>query len=82
MSAGIVEIDIHGMNCSQAKVCLQAALRRAKAGTYRIRVIHGFHGGTQLQELVRREIAKDPKVIRTEVGLNQGQTDLVLRELF
>ena len=33
---------------------LDAALRRGRPGTYRIRVIHGHHGGTALRELVRR----------------------------
>jgi hypothetical protein len=49
---------------------------------YRLRVIHGYHGGTELRDLVRGEIAKDPKIIRYEIGLNQGETDLVLRELY
>ena len=79
---GIIEVDIHGMTCQQAKVCLESSLRRASAGVYRIRVIHGYHGGTQLQQLVRGEIAKNPKVLRYEVGLNPGETDLILREYF
>ena len=79
---GTVEVDIHGMNSYQAKLCLESALKRAKRDVYRIRVIHGYHGGTALRELVRREIAKNPKVLRVEFGANQGETELVLRELF
>ena len=79
MTAGIMEIDIHGMNTYQAKICLTAALKRSR-GAYRIRVIHGYHGGTALRETVRREIAADPRVIRWEAGMNPGETDLVLRE--
>ena len=75
----ITEIDIHGMNTYQAKVCLLSALKRNR-GAYRIRVIHGYHGGTALRELVRREIAADTRVLRWEAGLNPGETDLVLRE--
>ena len=78
---GIVEVDIHGMNGYQAKICLQSALKRAKRDVYRIRVIHGYHGGTALRDLVRREIAADPRVLRVELGMNPGETDLVLREL-
>ena len=77
---GIVEVDVHGMTSFQAKQCLQSALKKAKGDVYRIRVIHGYHGGTALRELVRREIARDPKVLRIELGMNQGETDLVLRE--
>ena len=75
---GILELDIHGMTVYQARIALDAALRRAKAGTYRIRVIHGYHGGTALRELVRREYAG--RVRRVELGLNPGVTELVLRE--
>ena len=35
---------------------LDAALRRVRPGTYRIRVIHGHHGGAALREQVRREL--------------------------
>lgn len=51
MYAGIWEIDLHGKNEYQARVTLDAALRRVRPGTYRIRVIHGHHGGTALREL-------------------------------
>ena len=74
---GIVEIDLHGKNEYQAKVTIDAALRRAKAGTYRLRIIHGYHGGTVLRDLVRREYAG--KVLRCQ-SINEGTTDLVLRE--
>ena len=46
MQSGIVTVDLHGKNTYQAKVTLDALLRRAGAGTYRVRVIHGSHGGT------------------------------------
>ena len=36
----IVRLDLHGKNAYQARVALDAALRRAKGGTYRIRCIH------------------------------------------
>jgi len=74
---GIVEIDLHGKNTYQSRIALNAALRRARAGTYRIRVIHGYHGGTALKELVREEYAD--RVLRLQT-INEGTTDLVLRE--
>ncbi|MDL2215954.1 Smr/MutS family protein [Ruminococcaceae bacterium OttesenSCG-928-N02] len=78
LGAGIQEVDIHGMNTYQAKTYLDSQLRKTKA--YRLRVIHGYHGGTQLQSFVRKEYKGHPKVLRIEVGLNQGETDLVLKE--
>ena len=81
-SAAFVEVDLHGMTKEQAKICLEAKLRAARPSAYRIRVIHGYHGGTELRDLVRKTFAKHPKVLRTEVGMNPGETDLVLRELY
>ena len=82
IQAGIVEVDIHGMTRRQAKTFLEGRLRRAGREVYRIRVIHGYRGGTELRDMVRREMVKNEKVIRAEVGLNPGETDLVLRELY
>lgn len=75
------ELDVHNMTKVQAVAAIDAALRRASAGVYRIRVIHGFHGGTVLRDAVRARYAKHPKVRRIELGLNPGETDLILREL-
>lgn len=79
-SPGILEVDLHGMNRTQAEVTINAKLKKAPASVYRIRVIHGFHGGTALKELVEG-YRRHPKVLRIERGLNQGETDLILREL-
>ena len=51
------------------------------ASVYRLKVIHGYHGGTVLRDAVRVRYRNHPKVKRIEVGLNPGETDLVLREL-
>ena len=76
-TAGILELDLHGKNEYQAKVAIDAALRRAKAGTYRLRLIHGYHGGTALRDMIRRDYAT--KCLRVQ-PLDNGRTDLVLRE--
>ena len=75
---GIVELDLHGKNTYQARVAIDAALRRAGKGTYRIRVIHGFHGGTALRDMIRTEYVQ--RALRVETGIDPGVTDLVLRE--
>lgn len=75
------EIDIHAMTRVQAMAAIDAALRRARGGVYRLRVIHGYHSGTALRDMVRRRYAAHPKVKRVELSLNPGITDLVLREL-
>lgn len=80
MSESILELDIHGMTQVQAKTAIDAKLRRAGSGVYRLRIIHGYHSGTALRDMIRREYGSHPKVKRVELGLNQGVTDLILRE--
>ncbi|MBR0040830.1 MAG: Smr/MutS family protein [Oscillospiraceae bacterium] len=79
MNGAIVELDVHGMTLYQAQTAVDAALKRA-GGAYRIRVIHGYRGGTALRDGIRERYAAHPKVRRVELGLNPGETDLVLRE--
>lgn len=79
-SPGIIEIDLHGMTKIQAQACIDAAIRRAGRGVYRIRLIHGYQHGTQLRSMVRARYRRHEKVLRLELGLNQGETELVLRE--
>lgn len=81
MQSGIVTLDLHGCSTYQARTAIDAALRRSR-GVYRLRLIHGFHGGTAIRDLIRQEYAKKPGVLRVESGLNQGETDLVLREWY
>ena len=80
--SGILELDVHGMTRAQAKAYITAGVRSAGREVYRVRVIHGYRGGNVLRELVRNELSRLPRVLRAEVGLNQGETDLVLRELY
>lgn len=80
MYEAILEIDLHGKNRYQAGVAIDAALRRAGAGTYRIRVIHGCNSGTALRDFVRENYAHHPRVLRIVGGANPGITELVLRE--
>ena len=80
VKSGILELDLHGMTCYQAQVAIDATLRRAGGSVYRIRLIHGYHGGTGLQTMIRKTYAKHPAVKRLELGLNPGCTELVLRE--
>ena len=79
MTNAILTIDLHGCTVYQAKIAIDAQLKRAKAGTYRIRLIHGCHGGTALRDMIRKDYRKHPKVLRLELGSNT-ETDLVLRE--
>ena len=74
-----VTLDLHGKTQYQARVMLDSQLRRSR-GVYRVHVIHGYHNGTALRELVREEYAKNPLVLRAE-AVSESATDLILREL-
>ena len=79
MLTGILTLDLHGKNTHQAKIAVDALLRRAGTGTYRIRLIHGHHGGTALRDFLRSEYVQHPKVKRL-IFSSDGTTELVLRE--
>ena len=78
----IIEIDVHGLTVEQALVRIEDQIRKANAGTYRIRVIHGFNRGNNIQRGIYREIGHglNTKVLRIVGGDNPGITELVLRE--
>lgn len=76
---GIVVLDLHGKNAYQARIEVDAALRRADRGVYRLRVIHGHNRGTVLRDLLSTYAAHE-KVLRV-AQYNAGTTDLILREM-
>ena len=77
----IIEIDLHNMNTEEAKYRVAGALKEAGSGVYRIRLVHGYHGGTKIRSMIREEFhpGLEPKVLRIEGGANEGITELVLR---
>ena len=81
MDKPIIEIDIHGMNKVQAKTYIDGVLKKAGKNVFRIEIIHGFHGGSSLRDMVRSTYKNNPEVKRIELGLNNGATTLILREL-
>lgn len=81
LSSGIIEINVHGMNQYQAKMKIQSVLKRLNSSVYIIRIIHGYHNGTVLRDMLRREFRSHPKIKRIELSLNQGITDLIIRDL-
>ena len=81
MGKPIVDIDLHGLFQNEAIKVIDKALKAADSSTYQIRLIHGYHRGTSLKNMILDEYKYDPKVLRIQPGDNQGVTILVLREL-
>ena len=72
-------LDLHGMDSAQGKKWLQARVTAAPRGTKQILVIHGYRGGTALQNMVRRSF-RHSRVERVVLGLNPGETLLILKQ--
>lgn len=79
---GIIELDVHGMTAEEAVNAALKAVHKANSGVYRIRVIHGYHGGTRIRSAIQDEFSygRDPKVKKVQMGENPGITELILRE--
>lgn len=75
-----IEVDIHGMRCEEAKRQLELLLKRTGRDIHEIVVVHGYHNGSALLNMVRNEF-KHPRIKQKVVGLNNGQTTFVLKEL-
>ena len=73
-------LDLHNKTVYQARIAVDAALRRAGGEVYFIRVVHGYHLGVAVREMVRGEYAAHSRVKRV-VAEGEGVTVLVLREL-
>ena len=82
ISGGILELDLHGQNKEEALSQIERALRGCNNSTYRIRIIHGYHGGVSLRNMIYEEFSygRNERVKRIENGTNPGITELVLRE--
>ena len=81
MQPGIIELDLHGKNAYQARVAIDAALRRCGGGVYRLRLIHGYRGGTAIRDMLWLTYGRRSQVKRM-VSVSEGVTELVLREYY
>lgn len=69
-------IDIHGMTTHEAKKRLEQAISAAPPNC-EITVIHGFHGGQALQNMVRKGL-KHKRIKQKILSMNSGETLLVI----
>ena len=81
MGKPFVDVDLHGLYQEEAIKVIDRELKAADSSTYQIRLIHGFHRGTNLKNMIIEEYKYHPKVLRIQPGDNQGVTLLILREL-
>jgi hypothetical protein len=70
------------MRYEEAYARVRKEVLRADSSVYRIRLIHGYHRGTDLKRMAEEEFGygREPKVLRVAGGDNPGITELILRE--
>lgn len=78
----IVTIDLHGLYREDAISIIDKELDLATAGTYQIRLIHGYNRGTALKNMIYNEYRHHPKVVKIKPGDDYGTTILVLRDFY
>lgn len=74
-----MDADIHGMTAREAKRALEQLLSAAGKDVVEIRVIHGYHNGQILRDMVRKQL-KHPRIASKLVSLNPGETRLILKQ--
>ena len=75
----VIKVDLHAMDKNTAERYLENVVKLAPKGTKEIIVIHGYHNGTVLMNMVRKEFHSN-KVAGKYLSLNQGITSLILKE--
>ena len=69
-------IDIHGMTTADAKKRLEQIISSAKPKS-EITVIHGYHAGQALQNMVRKQL-KHKRIKQKILSMNFGETILII----
>ena len=72
-----VELDLHNMIKEDAKATLIYELGRVDADIKCLVVVHGYHGGTIIKNLVRKEFSHP--MIKEKVNLDAARTIYILK---
>lgn len=74
------EIDIHGYTELEAKTIIERYIANLPKSVKEVRIIHGYHSGSALKNLVRdKNKIRSKRIKRKKFTLNQGET---IYELF
>jgi DNA-nicking Smr family endonuclease len=75
----IVEIDIHGLTEQMAIKELERFIVSCDKSVSEIVVIHGYHSGNALKDMVRNSNKlRSKRIKRRKLSMNQGETILEL----
>ena len=53
ISRPFIEVDLHGCRQDEAIKKIEAALKQVDAGTYHVRLIHGYNRGKSLMHMIQ-----------------------------
>lgn len=70
-------VDLHNMTKEDAKANLIYAINSADFDIKCLVVVHGYHGGTVIKNLVRKEFTSDE--IKEKINLDAGRTIFLLK---
>lgn len=74
-----VEIDIHGLTEQEAIKTLEKFIVSCDKSVTEIVVIHGYHSGNALKDMVRnKNKLRSKRISRRKLTMNQGETILEL----
>lgn len=74
-------IDIHGYTVEEAKKYIEQTIAKLDKGVTELVVIHGFHSGNQLKNLLSNPNGiRSRRICRRKYTMNQGETILELYE--
>lgn len=72
-------IDIHGLSVNEAKRYIEKEIVKLSKDTTELVVIHGYHNGDKLKELLRNPNGiRSKRIVRRKYTMNQGETILEL----
>ena len=76
----LVTIDLHEMTVAEAEYYLEKELDTAPEYVKVVEIIHGFHKGRAILNMVRKEF-KHSRIERKYLGLNGGITKFELKKI-
>jgi len=68
-----VTVDLHGLTENEAYLKLLETMNNLPPNIDRVIVIHGYHGGNILKNLVREQFTHY-KILEKGLSLNEGET--------
>lgn len=72
-----IEIDLHNQTVESARKLITNTLNNLPSDVREVNVIHGYHQGTALRDMVRKY--SNSRIERKILGLNQGSTIFVIK---